>query len=71
MEEMNDNDRQWWADRLQDLYEEAKTRNGGNSLGIYNDVVQMLDYLEGVDDLPEDLDLPQECNNLAHRLRSA
>lgn len=63
--------KRWWSRRLTKLYNEAKRRHGGQSLSIYGDVTRLLDYLEDVEPVPEGLDLLQECDNLASRLRSA
>lgn len=60
-----------WAERLTELYDEAKARHNGMSLTIYGEVSQMLDYLEGIEDVPEGFDLFQECDNLASRLHRA
>lgn len=42
---------------------------GGNSLTIYEEVLTLMDYLDGVEEIPETCDLFQECDNLASRLR--
>ena len=58
-----------WARRLNSLYNAAKRRNGGNSLNIYFEVNQLLDYLEGYEDVPSGFDLGRECDHLAGELR--
>ena len=65
---MQDRDKVWWAKRLTNLYDSAKRRNGGLSLSIYQDVTDLLDYLEGEEEIPEGFDLAQACDNLASRL---
>lgn len=59
-----------WLERLPELYDEAKERSGGNSLTIYGEVSQLLDYLDGTDEIPDGFDLFQECDNLASRLHA-
>lgn len=64
------NNNRWWIERLMELYDEAKARHDGNSLTIYQEVIDLIDYLEGVEDIPEGFDLYQECDNLASRLHT-
>lgn len=58
-----------WANRLVSLYDDAKKRNEGKSLAIYQEVSTLLDYLEGVSPIPTTLNLPEACDNLAAKLR--
>lgn len=60
-----------WSERRIELYDEAKARHAGASLTIYEEVGQILNYLEEVEDIPAEFDLFQECDNLACRLRRA
>lgn len=61
-------ERKWWSVRLMELYDDAKKRNSGNSLTIYQEVIDLLDYLDGTEEVPQGFDLFQECDNLASRL---
>jgi len=63
-------DREYWAERLQELYDEAKVRHRGQSLPIFGDVLTLMNYLDGFDDVPQGLDLSAECDALACKLRS-
>jgi len=65
---VNKRTRKWWSVRLKKLYDEARKRRG-ESLNIYEDVTQLLDYLEELEPAPEGFDLGAACDRLAWKLR--